>query len=71
LRYEVSRTDLALLEAKGKLSALRKELQGLVAGERAAILDLVESYQQDGHLYDADYVLRAVAAAIKARKQQP
>jgi hypothetical protein len=73
-RREVSRTDLALLEAEGKLSALReslrKELQGLVAGERAAILELIELQRVDGHLYDADYALRTLAAAIKAREQQ-
>jgi hypothetical protein len=35
-----------------------------------AILALIEAQRADGHLYDADYALRAVAAAIKARKQQ-
>jgi hypothetical protein len=58
-----------LLVRKRALQSSSEKSNGCVqkSPERAAILDLIESYQQDGHLYDADYVLRAVAAAIKAR----
>jgi hypothetical protein len=41
-----------------------------VLAERAAILELIDSYHADGHLYDADYVLQAVAAAIRARGEK-
>jgi hypothetical protein len=59
--------EARIAELEREIERLRSEVAKAVAGERAAILDLIESYQQDGHLYDADYVLRAVAAAIKAR----
>jgi hypothetical protein len=45
----------------------RKILNDLVASERAAILELIESARADAHIYDGDYVLRTVAAAIRAR----
>jgi hypothetical protein len=38
-----------------------------VVAERAAILELIKSARADGHLYDGDYVLRAVVDAIEAR----
>ena len=41
-----------------------------VRAERAAILELIESARANGHLYDCDYCLRTVAAAIRARGEQ-
>jgi hypothetical protein len=65
-------------EAADEIEAVRASLDksaklalSAVHAEREAILELIESYQRDGHLYDADYVLRAVAAAIRARGEQP
>jgi putative ABC transport system substrate-binding protein len=31
------------------------------------VFENIESYHADGHLYDGDYVLRTIAAAIRAR----
>jgi hypothetical protein len=47
----------------------RKILNDLVAGERAAILELIKSERANAHLYDDDYALRTVAAAIRAREK--
>ena len=41
-----------------------------VRAERAAILELIEAQRADAHLYNADYALRTVAAAIRARGEQ-
>ena len=41
-----------------------------VRAERAAILEIIESARANGHLYDCDYCLRTVAAAIRARGEQ-
>ena len=45
-----------------------ERLREAVRAEREAILELIESARADAHLYDGDYVLRSVAAAIKARE---
>jgi predicted signal transduction protein with EAL and GGDEF domain len=42
-----------------------------VHAERAAILELIEVQRADAHLYNADYALKTVAAAIRARGEQP
>jgi hypothetical protein len=44
-----------------------ERLREAVRAERAAILELIESARTDGHLYDGDYCLQTVAAAIRAR----
>jgi hypothetical protein len=41
-----------------------------VRAEPAAILELIEAQRTDAHLYDGDYCLRTVAAAIKARGEK-
>ena len=47
-----------------------ERLREAVCAEREAILKLIESARADAHMYDADYALRTVAAAIKARGNQ-
>jgi hypothetical protein len=43
-------------------------INSAVAGERAAILKLIEAERRaNGHLYDGAYCLQNVAAAIRAR----
>jgi hypothetical protein len=53
------------------LKEWRKILNDLVAGEREAILDLIEAARADAKLYDADYALKTVASAIRARGEKP
>ena len=48
-----------------------ERLREAVRAERAAILELIESARTNGHLYDGDYCLRTVAAAIRVRGEQP
>jgi len=48
-----------------------ERLREAVRAERAAILELIESARTNGHLYDGVYCLRTVAAAIRARGEQP
>jgi hypothetical protein len=62
------------VKAADEIEALRADLDkgaklalSTVHAERAAILELIASYQADGHLYDGDYVLQTIAAAIRAR----
>jgi hypothetical protein len=67
LREEsATRDDPLLTDAAGEIEKLRKAL----AAQRDAILELIESYRRDGHLYDADYVLQAIAAEIRARGEK-
>ena len=47
-----------------------ERLREAVRAERAAILELIEAQRADAHLYNADYALRTVAAAIRARGEQ-
>jgi hypothetical protein len=46
-----------------------EKLREAVCAERAAILELIASERANGRLYDGDYALRTLAAAIKAREQ--
>jgi hypothetical protein len=46
-----------------------EKLRKAIAAERAAILKLIEAQRVDGHLYDGDYCLQTVAAAIGARAE--
>ena len=48
-----------------------ERLREAVCAERAAILELIEAQRADAHLYNADYALKTVAAAIRARGEQP
>jgi hypothetical protein len=44
-----------------------ERLREAVRAEREAILALIEAQRANAHMYDGDYALRTVAAAIKAR----
>ena len=64
-------------EAADEIEALRADLDkcaklalSAVHAERAAILELIEAQRADAHLYNADYALKTVAAAIRARGEQ-
>jgi hypothetical protein len=68
----------AALEAADEIERLRADLDksaklalSAVHTERAAILELIEAQRADAHLYNADYALKTVAAAIRARGEQP
>jgi hypothetical protein len=57
-----------------EIEALRADLDecaklalSAVHAERAAILELIEAQRANAHMYDGDYCLRAVVAAIRAR----
>ena len=73
-RRSVGDDDAVMAEAADEIEVLRAEMDqavklaySAVRAERAAILELIESYHADGHLYDGDYVLQTIAAAIRAR----
>jgi hypothetical protein len=55
---------------RASIEEWRKTLNDLVAGERAAILELIEAARANGYLYDDDYCLRTVATVIRARGEQ-
>jgi hypothetical protein len=64
-------------EAADEIEALRADLDkcaklalSAVHAEREAILELIEAQRADAHLYNADYALETVAAAIRARGEQ-
>jgi len=63
----------ALSQWKGARPADELErLRKAVAGEREAILELIEAERTaNGHLYDGAYCLANVAAAIRARGEKP
>jgi hypothetical protein len=42
-----------------------------VVAERQEILELIQSHRTDADLYDGDYALKTVAAAIRARGEKP
>jgi hypothetical protein len=58
---------MQLRKAADEIERLREP----VRAERAAILELIESERANAHLYDGDYALRTVAAAVKARGGPP
>ena len=71
-------SDPEKLEAADDIERLREcvlhnldDRHKAVAAERAAILELIEAQRADAHLYNADYALKTVAAAIRARGEQP
>jgi hypothetical protein len=70
---EPSAAKIIMGRAAGEIERLRAALaeqHDRVAAEREAILDLIESKRADAHMYDGDYCLRTVAAAIRARGNQ-
>jgi hypothetical protein len=64
------KAETANVIGAGVAELVEKTVREAVAAERAAILELIESERANGHLYDGDYCLRAVAADIKARGEQ-
>jgi chromosome segregation ATPase len=80
LRYEVSRTDLALLEAKGKLSALEIERLRKVRHDAGSLEDQLAKarlkIEQQANRIDAleaevTWLRTVAAAAIKVREPRP
>ena len=53
-------------------SDVSKMIANAVAGERAAILEMIEAKHADyANLYFGDYCLRTLAAVIRARGEKP
>jgi hypothetical protein len=63
--------DDSMVQSTNQLvMSVERIISDAVAAGRAAILKILAAAHADGHLYDSDYVLQNVAAAIKARGVQ-
>ena len=63
--------DSMVQSANQLVMSVERIISDAVAAERAAILKIIADARADGHLYDSDYVLQNVTAAIRARREKP
>jgi hypothetical protein len=71
IRTEEKSRDHGVAEMVRAMRVAYVEIEGLreaVRAEREAILKLIEAARADAHMYDGDFALKTVAAAIRARE---